>query len=119
MRGYQTKRRAKRRAAFFEDKTCADCGGTEKLELDHVDPATKVGSDVWLWSAKRRDAEIAKCVVRCQGCHFERHARQRRRHGISRYNTAGCRCSICRAAKRTTRRKAGDSNAKPMKARAA
>lgn len=89
---------ARRRAAFFADKACADCGATDDLQLDHRDPVQKVHHNIWSWSRVRRAAEIAKCDVRCGDCHRERHAVERRRHGIKRYEK-GCRCDVCRAAK--------------------
>lgn len=97
-RDYAREWHARRRAAFFADKACVDCGETEDLQLDHKDPAEKVHHNIWSWSQERRDAEIAKCDVRCGDCHRERHSVERRRHGVKRYEK-GCRCDICRAAK--------------------
>jgi len=97
-REYTRKWVAARRAEFMDGKCCVDCGSTERLELDHVDPATKEHHAIWSWSQKRRDAEIAKCVVRCRACHIERHAAERRQeHGQGAYKR-GCRCDVCRAA---------------------
>lgn len=97
-REYQRQWVAQRRSVYFADKACVDCGATERLELDHEDPAQKVSHRIWSWAQERRDAEIAKCVVRCADCHRERHAVLRRRHGIKRYEK-GCRCEVCREAK--------------------
>lgn len=60
---------ASRRAAWFADKVCVDCGTEENLQLDHVDPSQKVSHSIWSWSQVRRDVETAKCEVRCQPCH--------------------------------------------------
>lgn len=98
---------ARRRAEWLEGKSCVDCGSTENLELDHVDPAEKIHHAIWSWSKVRRDAEIAKCVPRCAECHHERHASERRSHGHGGY-TRGCRCEVCKAAKRRGR----ESNAR-------
>ena len=68
-REYQRKWVARRRAEWFADKACVDCGSIEELQLDHVDPALKVSHSIWSWSKARRDAETAKCVVRCRPCH--------------------------------------------------
>lgn len=97
-REYQKLWIARRRTEFFADKVCVDCGSTERLELDHRDPTEKVSHKIWSWSDARREAEQAKCDIRCRMCHIERHASERRRHGVARYR-AGCRCEICRAAK--------------------
>jgi 5-methylcytosine-specific restriction endonuclease McrA len=48
---------------------CVKCGTTEKLEIDHIDPATKVASEIWSWSLERRLAELAKCQLLCNDHH--------------------------------------------------
>lgn len=42
MRAYQAKWIAKRRADFFADKACIECGATEGLQLHHREPGDKV-----------------------------------------------------------------------------
>ncbi len=69
---YQRHWIARRRGAFFADKVCVQCGSSERLELDHVDPATKVTSVIWSWSQQRRDVELAKCQVLCHACHVSK-----------------------------------------------
>lgn len=69
-REYARKWMAARRAEWFDGKVCVDCGTTERLELDHVDPATKIHHCVWSWAKARREAELAKCVARCHDCHL-------------------------------------------------
>jgi 5-methylcytosine-specific restriction endonuclease McrA len=68
-REYQRRWWAERRAAWFAGKSCAECGNTEDLELDHIDPALKVSSVIWSWTAGRREAELAKCRALCRDCH--------------------------------------------------
>lgn len=116
-RQYQRKWVAERRAAFFAGKCCVDCGSTSGLELDHVDPSTKVHHAIWSWSEPRRLSEIAKCVVRCRSCHSSRHAEERKRHGIKRYEK-GCRCEICRTAKSESNRRYRESKQQLRKAAA-
>lgn len=59
-----------RRAAWFAaNGPCVDCQSWESLELDHVDPNTKVSHRVWSWANARRLAELSKCVARCHRCH--------------------------------------------------
>ncbi len=98
-REYVRKWVADRRASWFADKSCDECGATENLQLHHRDPVDKIAHSIWSWSWKRIEAEVAKCVVLCESCHREHHAVLRRRHGHKRYR-AGCRCDICCAAKR-------------------
>jgi len=69
-REYQRQWMAARRAEWFaENGPCALCGSWDDLELDHVDPATKVHHVVWSWSKARREAELAKCRALCETCH--------------------------------------------------
>lgn len=69
-RAYMRQWMADRRAAWFaEHGPCTDCGTWENLQVDHVDASTKITHRVWSWSKKRRDIELAKCVVRCVSCH--------------------------------------------------
>ena len=61
---------ARRRGEWLEaNGPCVDCGRAEDLQVDHEDATTKISHKVWSWSAKRRLAELAKCVVRCRPCH--------------------------------------------------
>jgi excisionase family DNA binding protein len=48
---------------------CAVCGSTERLEVDHIDPATKTVGSFWEWPDVRREAELSKCQVLCYVCH--------------------------------------------------
>lgn len=68
-REYRRLWKAKRRADFFKDKKCVKCGSTERLELDHIDPSTKIHHNIWTWKLERRLSEIAKCQVLCHECH--------------------------------------------------
>lgn len=97
-REYQRKWIARRRAEWLVGKACVDCGSSENLTIDHRDPTQKIHHRVWSWRLERREAELAKCDVRCDPCHRERHAKERRHHGLGRYQK-GCRCDVCKAAK--------------------
>lgn len=72
-REYQKRWMAKRRAAWFEGKTCSDCGFSDGLEIHHIDPGKKVSHALWSWSKDKRDAELSKCEVLCRDCHEDRH----------------------------------------------
>lgn len=75
-REYQAKWVARRRAEWFEDKSCVECGSTSNLELHHLDPEQKVSHRIWSWSQARRETELAKCVPLCARCHAEESAHQ-------------------------------------------
>lgn len=67
---YQMKWGRRRREEWFAaNGPCVDCGTWDNLQIDHIDPATKVSHNIWSWSAERRAAELAKCAVRCHPCH--------------------------------------------------
>jgi hypothetical protein len=101
-REYQRVWNAERRAAWFADKSCLQCGSTERLELDHIDPSTKVSHSVWSWKLARRLVELAKCQPLCHDCHLAKTALARMpAHGkVSRYDRHKCRCALCRSAKK-------------------
>jgi 5-methylcytosine-specific restriction endonuclease McrA len=73
-RAYQRKWYAARRRAWFRGKSCAACDATSRLELDHINPATKESHRVWSWAHERRMAELSKCQVLCHDCHAEKTA---------------------------------------------
>jgi len=111
LREFQRKWMAKRRKAWLDEHPqCVKCGSSERLEVDHIDPATKVHHCVWSWSQERRDAELEKCQVLCRACHHAKTGRESRermlKHGTpTRYMAGKCRCEPCRAAYSSMRRR--------------
>jgi hypothetical protein len=108
-REYQRQWKARRRAEFFADKECVRCGFAENLELDHIDPRTKIGHGIWSWSQKRREEELAKCQVLCRTCHEAKSIDDMPvtrgfaayKHGtLSMYRNHGCRCDLCKTVHR-------------------
>lgn len=104
-RKYQRERMAARRAWLLElffGGRCKDCGATERLEIDHVDPQAKESHRIWSWELFRLLRELVKCECRCARCHYQRHVALRRprfQHGTYRaYDTLNCRCAACRKA---------------------
>jgi hypothetical protein len=72
-KSYQREWMAKRRQEWLTaNGPCIDCGSWENLQVDHVDSFQKVTHRVWSWNTLRREAELAKCVVRCQPCHAKK-----------------------------------------------
>jgi hypothetical protein len=71
-REYQRKWIAARRAKWFSDKRCVDCGTKDELQLDHVDRKLKISHNIWSWSWQRIATETVKCVVRCRPCHIKK-----------------------------------------------
>lgn len=102
MRKYKRDWAAARRGEWMADKFCVQCGSTQSLEVDHIDPADKVSHRIWTWAIPRRNAELAKCQVLCTECHKAKTKAQRPipEHGtISRYGKHHkCRCDLCRKA---------------------
>ena len=69
-RAYQRQWMANRRASWIaQNGPCTDCGTWDDLQVDHVEAKTKITHRIWSWSRVRREAELAKCVVRCRICH--------------------------------------------------
>lgn len=100
-REYQRKWVAARRNDFFKDKSCVKCGSTERLELDHIDRATKVSNSIWSWSEPRRLKEIEKCQVLCYDHHLEKTITETTvGHGGGWGGIRGCKCDLCLSRKR-------------------
>lgn len=108
MREYMRKYSAQRRLnlIYYLGGKCKNCGSTEKLEIDHIDPKTKdftLGSR-WHRMSKLNNEELKKCQVLCQSCHIEKTVKERGyklakgTHGtLSSYRY--CKCDLCRKAK--------------------
>jgi hypothetical protein len=68
---YNNERNKRNRLEWIaEHGPCVDCGGTDRLQVDHIDPLTKITHRVWSWSPARRRIELEKCAVRCYECHL-------------------------------------------------
>ncbi len=121
---HASRRRAQRRAGvsrwrhirrgrwLWKNGPCQRCGSWTDLEVDHIDPATKVSHAVWSWSKPRRMRELAKCQVLCRTCHQEKSTGALRVFspcGSRQSYNKGCHCSLCRAAQSEyhRRRRAG------------
>lgn len=50
---------------------CVQCGATENLEFDHIDPSTKtaVVTVILRKNPKRLQEELSKCQLLCHDCH--------------------------------------------------
>ena len=86
---------------LWENGPCQRCGSWTDLEVDHIDPTTKVSHSVWSWSKPRRMRELAKCQVLCRTCHQEKSTGALRVFspcGSRQSYNKGCRCPLCRAA---------------------
>jgi 5-methylcytosine-specific restriction endonuclease McrA len=116
-REYARKWVAARRSEYFRDKKCMACGSNFDLELDHIDPSTKISHTVWSWTEQRRHEELAKCQVLCNSCHKDKTKQDiasRAEHGtLARYKSQfACKCDPCRTAnaqyEHTRRRATGE-----------
>jgi 5-methylcytosine-specific restriction endonuclease McrA len=72
-REYQLKWITKRRSDWIKSQggECAECGSSDQLEVDHIDPKTKKWNPAQIWSRNQssRDKELEKCQVLCYECH--------------------------------------------------
>lgn len=115
-RQYQREWKAKRRKAYFQDKFCVICGSTDRLELDHTDPSTKLSHNIWSWSEARRKTELNKCQILCFVCHKDKTKREnvRKIHGTrTMYMNHKCRCEPCVVAASDYRQRQRRSSAAP------
>jgi 5-methylcytosine-specific restriction endonuclease McrA len=107
MRKYMLERIRKRREYALSklgDK-CVNCGISENLEFDHIDPKSKkdVIANLWSYSKKILEEELAKCQLLCMPCHQRKSIMEAGKkiakgaHGtVSSYRY--CRCDVCREA---------------------
>src|ERR1700712_2822234 len=102
-RDYARAYHAKRRAPMIEylGGACVECGATEGLQFDHIDPATKsfdIGRNVTFNNPAVR-AELDKCQLLCRPHHEAKSARERSgfTHGtMTGWMTYKCRCEVCK-----------------------
>lgn len=97
---YQREWIAKRRAGYFADKSCVQCGSTDRMELDHIDRTKKVSHRIWSWSQNKMADELRKCQVLCYECHMAKTIQERTKplvHGTCNgYYQKRCRCRDCK-----------------------
>lgn len=91
-------RRKARLIAILGGK-CIECGSTENLEFDHIDPTTKIFSITQ--RIKERDEtvlpELAKCQLLCKKHHKAKSdAALSVEHGGGKAGKRNCKCGPCR-----------------------
>ena len=104
-REYQREFVKRKRAKYIAKMggCCIRCSATESLEVDHIDPSTKVDHRIWSWKASRIEEELSKCQLLCANCHMEKSKIDmqyaEREHGTNlKYLKDACRCVECRKA---------------------
>lgn len=70
-RAFQAAHLAARRALWISENGPCACGSFDRLEVDHIDPATKTMQPGAIWSrrAEVRERELSLCQVLCHDCH--------------------------------------------------
>ncbi len=84
---------------------CAKCGGTDRLQFDHRDPANKTFTiSVGIadcFSKARLETELTKCQLLCVDCHRQKTSlEQGVPHGGGKSGKRNCPCVPCRKRKR-------------------
>ena len=97
---YQNRWTLERRRSWLKaNGPCAQCGSTVDLQVDHIDPRTKVSHRIWTWAEARRLRELKKCQALCLVCHKAKTAAARKaavKHGsYAMRNSYDCRCAKC------------------------
>ena len=97
-REYYRKRRQK--LLDYLGGVCVECGSSENLHIDHIDPSTK-SFDIFRNMSISNSAvlqELSKCQLLCRKHHEEKTARENRgwTHGTSTgWQRYKCRCELC------------------------
>jgi len=109
MKEYMNRRYQRRReyALNLLGNKCYNCGSTEDLEIDHIQPELKSFSISKFWSIKEDLflKELEKCQLLCKSCHInktnnDRGCNTRDQHGtVVCYDRGKCRCPLCKKAK--------------------
>jgi hypothetical protein len=79
---------------------CANCGSTEELQFDHVDPRLKKFSVSFTHQLTLENpdtvAELMKCQLLCTPCHQDKTAQENSvGHGGGLTGMKNCRCELC------------------------
>jgi hypothetical protein len=96
---------SRRKMLDYLGGSCVECGVTENLHIDHVDPATKSFAIRASMSMKRPEvmAELDKCQLLCRPHHEEKTAREHTgfTHGtMYAWMKMKCSCEVCAPVKR-------------------
>lgn len=108
MKEYMRKRRKNRRDKLISllGGKCVDCGTTESLEFDHLDPKTKRFeiADAKDGPEDLLTEEAKLCALRCSKCHQKKtrdkweFGSEPARHGTIWMYKKKCRCDDCKKA---------------------
>lgn len=82
---------------------CVECGGTNELEVDHIDRTTKSFNISYRCSLNQIKDELAKCQLLCKKHHKEKTAKEQSTgatHGMMyAWMKLKCKCKLCLTAK--------------------
>ncbi|QAY03515.1 HNH endonuclease [Mycobacterium phage CicholasNage] len=95
-REYASERKA--RLIAMLGGSCVECGATDSLEFDHIDPATKAFAIMKRlnWSDEIVLPELDKCQLLCKEHHDAKSRRERSvEHGHGKTGKRNCYCDLC------------------------
>jgi hypothetical protein len=104
MNAYMKERWKQRRQKAIEylGGRCIQCGTTENLEFDHIDPSTKVATIAKISAASEQRfwAEVDKCQLLCSTHHREKTIQGKSvEHGQGMTGKRNCYCELCKPLK--------------------
>jgi len=94
-------------AIEFLGGQCVKCKSLDRLEFDHINPATKSFhvNDKISGDLDTLMPELLKCQLLCHSCHMQKTILERgdkpSQHGSTTMYGHGCRCQSCKAANAT------------------
>ena len=83
--------------------SCAGCGATTNLQIDHINPPDKsfTLSSIWSGSKAKFLKELEKCQLLCAPCHLTKSIKERSvEHGGGKTGKRNCYCDLCAPLKR-------------------
>lgn len=75
---------------------CVDCGSTNNLEFDHINPSTKritIADSIASDDVESVMTEVQKCQLLCMTCHKKKHSARFKHGTLSAYRH--CKCPEC------------------------
>ena len=95
----------KREKWIKENGPCNRCGSNENLHVHHIDPSTRIATNIFSINIKDMEEELIGCIVLCHSCHVDIHTEMKRNKVEVEINKKRktITCSICKKENKLTK----------------